>query len=1144
MALNTDLDRLTFLLEAEAELALFGDEQLSAQAAEEQRRYVTNYIGSKQKLIDFIWENTPDDTRAVADLFSGSSVVGFMYKQKGKAVAANDKLRYCYYIARAIIENPGQTVTDDEIAALLADNPQAGDFVRKNFAGIYFSAGVHAIIDCIRANIDKLSAEGFKRDIALFALGKTCITGKGGFGHFGTTVLHDNHMDSPERFKQRFADNVHTINSLAFDNGQPCRATCGDIMAVGPQVKADLAYFDPPYATHFSQTNYERSYHFVEGLMTYWDGKEIVEGSKTKIYRIEKSGMTKANAANFFRDFLSACAHIPNWIISYRDQAYPSEPEVKRIIADLGRDVSLKSKDHHYQISAKHGDASNAKEHLFLCSAKDAAQGMDEAADLLEEFGMSALGECDLDLLSAFAAEDKVRVSPYMGSKYFALDWIWKNSPQDAKSMLDAFSGGGNVAYFFKRKGLTVYANDRMHYPWHIARAVVENQADTVSDEEINALLADNPDAGDFCEKTFSGYYFTPEILHFLDNTWANAQKLAGYKKDIALFAMGYACMTKARFGEFGRSKKGMTGKPEDESKRDTSLGEIPLEDFRDLFVKNVRKINGLVFDSGVACQAFRGEIREILPKLDVDLVYADPPYITEFGANDYEGKMHFVEGLMTMWAGKQIRDNARRDYESGTKYNKDTIAALIGDVVDKSRAKSILMSYRDKAFPREPEVVDMLKKRFGQVAVKRMDVRYNIARYGAPGGGADAQELLFVASGPLAAQASAHANFHTRITGQVITKSLIAQAQTDEGDKRFSFVLTHVGTNKNGDHFTEEECRKAYQTVIGTKIDVAHSQDFRDIVGGVVSSEYVEDGEQSRIECVGELYTGVTEAARQAYALVRKGIIRQVSMECDYAEGECSICGKKVKSKAEYCVHLKNYKGGSYQGKPCFEILHGVVFTGVGLLDKKGADENARIKKVASYQKEKLMADKTKQSKGQDEFLDQEDPGATDPGTEDTTTDSPDTEVKRLRLENKKLKKQLEEAQQRISELETEQAAAARRAKAEMVLKKWEGKGRTFDSDEARTAELNRLSGLTEEAILATEQVIDSLTTPKKEDPKPPLPGDLTKKAEASLKPRMKADAGVDPLVVDDKKPASLEEKLKTGLMANYKANVSQEVA
>jgi adenine-specific DNA-methyltransferase len=265
--------------------------------------------------------------------------------------------------------------------------------------------------------------------------------------------------------------------------------------------------------------------------------------------------------------------------------------------------------------------------------------------------------------------------------------------------------------------------------------------------------------------------------------------------------------------------------------------------------------------------------------------------------------------------------------------------------------------------------------------------------------------------------------------------------------------------------------------------------------------------------------------------------------MECDYAEGECSICGKRVKSKAEYCVHLKNYKGGTYQNKPCFEILHGVVFTGVGLLDKKGADENARIKKVASKTEVNRMADKTKQSKGQDEFLDQEDPGTEVP-TDEPSTDGPDAELKKLRAENKKLRKQLEEAQQRISELETEQAAAARRAKAESVLKKWEGKGRTFESDEARTAELNRLSGLTEEAILATEQVIDSLTTPKKEEPKPPLPGDLTKKAEASARPKMKADAGVDPLVVDDKKPASLEEKLRTGLMASYKANVSQEVA
>jgi len=252
--------------------------------------------------------------------------------------------------------------------------------------------------------------------------------------------------------------------------------------------------------------------------------------------------------------------------------------------------------------------------------------------------------------------------------------------------------------------------------------------------------------------------------------------------------------------------------------------------------------------------------------------------------------------------------------------------------------------------------------------------------------------------------------------------------------------------------------------------------------------------------------------------------------MECDYAEGECSICGKRVKSKAEYCVHLKNYKGGSYQGKPCFEILHGVTFTGMGLLDKKGADESALIKQVANLQEDKSMADKDKDTTGQDEFVD--DDKSKEPGGGDT-----ESELKKLRDENKRLKTQLEEAQKRIQEMEASQAAAESQAKAEQLLKKWEAKGRTFESEKDRATELERLAGLSEEALAATENVIESLTGTASD------PSDKTK-SEAASKSRMKTDAGVDPLVVDDKKPANLEDKLKSGFMAAYKAHINQEVA
>ena len=181
----TDLERLAFLLEADAALAIDPDE-LGTDAAEQKApeeqppekrpKYITNYIGSKQKLVDWIWRNTPDGVSSVLDAFSGSAVVAYMYKSKGLRVFANDRLRYSHHAARAIIENSSTRLSEAEIEKLLADNPKAKTFVQDNFKGIFFAKGVHALIDSLRANCDDLS--GYKKDIALFALGKTCMSAK------------------------------------------------------------------------------------------------------------------------------------------------------------------------------------------------------------------------------------------------------------------------------------------------------------------------------------------------------------------------------------------------------------------------------------------------------------------------------------------------------------------------------------------------------------------------------------------------------------------------------------------------------------------------------------------------------------------------------------------------------------------------------------------------------------------------------------------------------------------------------------------------------------------------------------------------------------------------------------------------------
>ena len=70
---HTDADRFLFLLETEAELSAFlADAALETEAGEERPKYVTNYIGSKQKLTDWIWRSTLDDVQTAVDAFSGS----------------------------------------------------------------------------------------------------------------------------------------------------------------------------------------------------------------------------------------------------------------------------------------------------------------------------------------------------------------------------------------------------------------------------------------------------------------------------------------------------------------------------------------------------------------------------------------------------------------------------------------------------------------------------------------------------------------------------------------------------------------------------------------------------------------------------------------------------------------------------------------------------------------------------------------------------------------------------------------------------------------------------------------------------------------------------------------------------------------
>ena len=69
-------------------------------------------MGSKSKLLEDIWMVASNFTfDSVLDLFSGSGIVGYMFKSQSKRVISNDYMAMSATLAKAMIENNAVTLS-------------------------------------------------------------------------------------------------------------------------------------------------------------------------------------------------------------------------------------------------------------------------------------------------------------------------------------------------------------------------------------------------------------------------------------------------------------------------------------------------------------------------------------------------------------------------------------------------------------------------------------------------------------------------------------------------------------------------------------------------------------------------------------------------------------------------------------------------------------------------------------------------------------------------------------------------------------------------------------------------------------------------------------------------------------------------
>ena len=329
----------------------------------------TRYMGSKSKLLPQIWAVASQfNFDTVVDLFSGSGIVGYMFKAQGKTVISNDYMVMSATFTKAMVENNNVILPLDEAKKLLIEKKESDHFVEETFQGLYYKDEENRLIDILRTNIASIKGK-YKKAIAMAALIRACTKKRprGIFTYTGDRY-NDGRRDLKKSLEQQFLEAVESINNAIFDNGCENKSKNGDAMKV--KIKhPDLVYIDPPYYSPLSDNEYVRRYHFVEGLARDWKGVEIQENTVTKKFKSYPTPFSTRKGAKDAFDKLFKKFSDSILIVSYSSNSQPTQDEMVMLMSKYKEHVEVVPIDYTYSFgNQKHARTNRNKvqEYLFV----------------------------------------------------------------------------------------------------------------------------------------------------------------------------------------------------------------------------------------------------------------------------------------------------------------------------------------------------------------------------------------------------------------------------------------------------------------------------------------------------------------------------------------------------------------------------------------------------------------------------------------------------------------------------------------------------------------------------------------------------------------------------------------------------------
>lgn len=308
------------------------------------------YMGSKFRLLPWIHDTLSEiDFTSATDAFSGSGVVSYLLKSMGKQVRTNDALAFPSVLTSATVANNATRLDASDLDFLLTSKArlESERFIRRTFDGIFYTPDELSSLDDLWAGVRQMDSP-FKRAMALSAMLRSSIKRqpRGLFTVGDPTRYQDGRRDLQLTIREHFIEQVEAYNDAVFSNGMRNSVTCGDVFSI--KSGSDLVYMDPPYVPRSDDNCYIKRYHFLEGLACYWEGKEVMMG--TKVRKIAKPFTPFAYRKTAIDAFDRLFRHFADstQVLSYSSNAYPDLDTLRSLMGRYKKHVEVLEKEHRY----------------------------------------------------------------------------------------------------------------------------------------------------------------------------------------------------------------------------------------------------------------------------------------------------------------------------------------------------------------------------------------------------------------------------------------------------------------------------------------------------------------------------------------------------------------------------------------------------------------------------------------------------------------------------------------------------------------------------------------------------------------------------------------------------------------------------